>query len=50
MARRDQPQGEAVPGGERLVLDVGGQQEVASLLLREAAGVAGRGVEQRVSS
>src|ERR671920_2452073 len=47
VARGNEPQGESVPGGERLVLDVGGQQEVAGLLLGEAAGGAGFGGKQK---
>src|ERR687894_1705483 len=38
IARSDEPQGEAVSSGERFVLDVGGQEEVARLFEREAAG------------
>ncbi len=49
MAWGHEPPGKAMPGGERLVLDVGGQQELSSLLPREAADVAGRRAEQEAT-
>src|SRR5829696_2675128 len=45
----DEPQGKTVPGGERLVRDVGGQEKITGLLKREAASVAGRGPEQEAA-
>ena len=49
MARGDEPQGEAMLGGERLFPDVGGKKETSGLVQGKAASVSRGGAKQEAA-